>query len=53
MKKKTKKGLDRHYVSEMDQFLQAFDKTNPKAAFSASRLTEERQYEKIAQARDG
>lgn len=42
--------LLRHYVSEMDSFLEAFDRT-PEAS-SESRRQEEKKYQAIAEARD-
>jgi hypothetical protein len=45
-----KKSLLKNYISELDQFLQAFDK-RPEAT-SASRKAEETKYQRINQLRD-
>jgi hypothetical protein len=46
-----KKLLQRSYVSDIDQFLKAFDK-KPEAS-SVSRRAEEAKYREIARLRDG
>lgn len=47
---KIREPINRHYVSELDRFLEAFDK-KPEAT-SASRLAEEKKYQRIFQLRD-
>ncbi len=50
MRSKTKEPINRHYVSELDRFLEAFDK-KPEAS-SASRRAEEKKYARVFQLRD-
>ena len=47
---KTKEPINRHYVSELDRFLEAFDKRP--GATSASRRAEEKKYAKVFLLRD-
>lgn len=45
----SKSRIDKHFVSEIDQFLTEFDKTHPK---SASQLAEIKKYDRLDQLRD-
>lgn len=44
--------LERDYVSELDRFLQDFDKNQMEAAYSESRYALEAKYERIVKLRD-
>lgn len=44
--------LKRNYVSELDLFLQRFDKDNKQQAYSESRYEEEAKYARIFKLRD-